>query len=219
MEADSLLEQYLERRLAVAHAGRRLGPALESFLSLDARLAGFVSQMKEPILTQIRIAWWRDELNKSADLRPKGDPILDGLSLHWQGEEAALLALVDAWEGLLGEVTTASERAGALVDARSIGFAALAQIGGRADHAIPAQEAGRVWAFADLAAALDGEEKSELLRQREHLAIPNVPKLPHSLRGLSILAKLASKMLASGDEKLITNRSDFLLITRVGIFG
>ena len=46
-------------RLALAYAPAEARPAWAGLLALDARLAGVVRAAREPVLGQLRLAWWR----------------------------------------------------------------------------------------------------------------------------------------------------------------
>ena len=207
------------QELALAHAGKAIRPILAPFLDLDLRLAEFVSQAKEPIITQMRIAWWRDQLKKDIADRPQGDPILDRLGAHWRSEEPTLVELIDAWEGLLAEPPLPIESAEAFVKARAVCFGAVARLCGHPDKALEAQAAGTAWAWADLLAGVsDPEEKALILEgAKEQLTVE--PNLPRSLRSLSIMRILGQRALLRGGGSLISTRGDLLIVMRLGIFG
>ena len=59
------------------------------------------AQAREPLLGQVRLAWWRDRLGQDPADWPAGEPLLAALR-GWQPQFAALAALVDGWELLLG---------------------------------------------------------------------------------------------------------------------
>ena len=68
-----------EAQLALAYIGPNLRDALRIFLELDGRLARIVSATTEPMLGQMRLAWWRDALGMAVSERPQGDAVLDGI--------------------------------------------------------------------------------------------------------------------------------------------
>ncbi|MXO90294.1 hypothetical protein [Pontixanthobacter aquaemixtae] len=209
----------LPQKLALAHAGGAVRPILEPFLALDSRLGEFVSQAKEPILTQMRIAWWRDQLAKPVADRPKGDPILDAIGQYWQGEEQALTGLVDGWEGLLAEPPLPESAAGQFVEGRAACFAATARLSAFSRYEEAALAAGRRWGWADLAARLsDAEERQFVLDQSEENA-PHRMKLPRALRSLTILKTLGDRALDNSGRSLASTRADLLVVIRLGIFG
>gem|GEM_PF-1325414 len=114
-------------RLAIAYAPRALRPAWTGLLVLDHRLADAARAGREPIMIQLRLAWWRDRLAELAADRPRGEPLLAVL-VAWDDERAALGALVDGWEAQVvgedGGVALDQARAGAIVAlARMAGIA------------------------------------------------------------------------------------------------
>ena len=107
----------------------------------------------EPMLGQMRLAWWRDALAKPVAERPRGDLVLDGIGLHWAGRENALAAMVDGWEVLVTAEAIGIEEARVLGTGRGAFFAALDQRDDRAGQDRLAA-AGYRWALADAAAAV-----------------------------------------------------------------
>ena len=101
--AEDLLEECTEvARIALASAGRNRSVWLAAF-ALDGRIGRMVLGASEPLLGQMRLAWWRDQLALPESARPQGDPLLDLIGTEWAGHERALSDLVDGWEALLGE--------------------------------------------------------------------------------------------------------------------
>ena len=79
---------------------------------------------RDGMLGQMRLAWWRDALGKPVGERPRGDAVLDGIGLHWQGREASLVAMVDAWEVLVTAQAIGGDEAAAFGTGRGAFFAA-----------------------------------------------------------------------------------------------
>ena len=88
--------------LALALADGGLRNRLDALLRLHHHLSRVVLSSKEPALVQIRLAWWREELRQPSDAG-QADPLLGALKDAWSGEVAKIVAVVDAWEGLLGD--------------------------------------------------------------------------------------------------------------------
>ena len=209
----------LAQEMALAHAGQRVRPVLAAFFALDQRLGHFVSHVKEPILTQMRIAWWRDQLRKEPGERSQGDPILDALSNVWCGEETALITLVDGWEGLLAEAPLPESAISDFIEGRSACFAAVARLSGRLQSACAAKQTGATWALADLALRMsDPEERGFVLERAPDLAGTFSP-LSYRLRSLTILGALGKRAIDSGADTLVSSRKDILTISRIGLFG
>jgi 15-cis-phytoene synthase len=104
--------------LAIAHAPPDLRDRLGWLLRFDQRLAQLVERASEPLIAQLRLAWWRDALAKDAGERPKGEPLLASLI-----DDAALIIaaqqLVDAAELRVADdpATAALERGNAMCQA------------------------------------------------------------------------------------------------------
>jgi phytoene synthase len=114
------------QRLAIAYAPKVTGAQLEWLLRFDQRLQGILARAREPMIAQLRIAWWRDMLGKSVGERPSGEPLLAELAALEQSTvtEAALL-LVDGWELMVGEPDADEQQRSASMRAEAI-FGAFA---------------------------------------------------------------------------------------------
>jgi phytoene synthase len=207
------------QRLAVAWSPRAVRPTMLALLIFDAHLASLVAGASEPMLGQIRLAWWREQLREAPDARARGCPELDALSTSWRGEETALVTLVDGWEQLLGEAPLPEAAIGAFAQSRGESFAGLARLSGAIAAEKASTDAGRQWALADLAFRVrDAEEKARCRELYLGAALPPRSHLPRALRGLSVLAALALRSIAR-DEPLLEGRGAALLALRVGLTG
>ena len=190
------------QRLAMAYATAASRRPLMTLMEFDLRLAEIVRSIKEPLLAQMRLAWWRDELAKSPEDRPKGEPLLAAFGEVWRGKEPALRALVDGWEELLAEPPLPARAAENFAKGRAATFAAAARIAGVADSESGIMLAGQRWALADLAAKIsDIDEKAEVVAT-----------------GLA-LGGLARASLAAGGAPLMQGRRNLLAAMRLGLFG
>ncbi len=78
-------------------------PALAALWTLDDRLAAMVAAAREPLLTQIKLAWWRERLAALADdpgSAPAGEPLLAQLAAQ-SAMLGDLVAVVDGHEAML----------------------------------------------------------------------------------------------------------------------
>ena len=201
------------QRLALAHAPRRASEATLAVFALDCRLAAFLRRGQEPLLAQMRLAWWRDRLAEDPGKWPQGDPLLELLG-SWD-RPASLGPLVDGWECLLGE-TLGAQAIDTFAAGRAAAFAALAAELRVADTA--AKCAGRTWALADLAANLsDPAERQQVVAQ----AAGTDARLPkdRALRPLAILGGLGRRAIMRGGRPLLEGRGAALVAMRVGLFG
>ncbi len=135
-----------ERALALSYAKSATRQGLAALFALDAILAKLARTTREPIVAQMRLAWWRDALDTVATAPIAGQPIL--AALHRAIADGGLdtsnvVAMVDGWEALVTDDLPAHARD------RGRLFVAAAQLLG-ADEAWAAV-AGEGWAFADLA--------------------------------------------------------------------
>jgi phytoene synthase len=210
----SLLEALpTAQRLALSYAPPSARPATLALLALDARLGAAVRQRGEPVLAQMRLAWWRDILRAESGEWPAGEPLLE-LLRAWR-EPGALGPLVDGWEALLGETLDAAA-IGEFASGRCAAFGRLAAELGHDPR--PAEACARQWALADLAAHLsDAGERGAVLATAAGL--PRCPKLPRALRPLVVLAGLGRRSLACGGAPLLDGAAAFCLAVRLGIAG
>lgn len=188
-EADQL--EPIER-LAVAYAPERVRNAWSSLLAFDHRLSDAAREGRDPIMVQLRLAWWRDRMAEPAARWPKGEPLLAALA-SWDGERAALAAIVDGWEAR----NVGSDGGAALREARIAALLALARIGGETDRA----------AFDAIARA-----GAEWLDRAGHATGP-APRLPRTMRPLVILRGMA--LLPDHASPAVR----FLRVLRLGLLG
>lgn len=202
------------QRLALAYAPGTAKPAVLALFALDARLAQAIRQASEPIMAQMRLAWWRDQLRLEPERRERSDELVRALDVLG-GEEEALLGLVDGWENLLSEQLDVK----AFGQARGGGFAALARVLGQPDFAQQAGQAGRRFSLADLAANLaDPEERQAVLAAAAGEGRARIA-LPRGLRSLAVLDGLARRSLAGGGAPLIGGPGAFFAAIRLGLAG
>lgn len=212
------LDMAEEQRLAIAYTPVPMRPALSSLFALDRRLGQIVARTSEPMLGQMRLAWWRDMLGKPAPSRPTGDIVLDALSRHWAGREGALIAMVEAWEVLLTSETLADEQIRAFGQGRGAPFSALSSAGGPVARDRVAAAAFH-WAIADAAAhASDAAERQALVSQGLSRAGVSGTIEP-GLRGLALLQALALRALRRGGRPLLEGRGAALVALRAGLLG
>lgn len=91
-------------RLAIAYATTRYRAAFKLILQIDLRMADIIAKAREPLVGQIKMAWWREGFTSSPANRPKGEPLFEALAQV--GDDippSALDALVAAWEVLVGQ--------------------------------------------------------------------------------------------------------------------
>jgi 15-cis-phytoene synthase len=178
-------------RLAIMHASSEVRGYLTSLLVLDRRLAAVVRKTSEPIIAQMRFAWWRDRLADDAGKWPKGEPFFAGLRQMGDQPQVRAIAdkltqLVDIWEELAVADASHHDVTAAFHAARAqLIFEGLADACGAADPTKVIQRAGRNWSAFDLACQLPDRATADsaLLAANE--------RLPRQLRALTILHRSA----------------------------
>ena len=207
----SLEELGAAERIALAYTPGALKNGFAVVLLLDHVVRHAALGAREPMLIQIRLAWWRDELGRLSE-GTANHPVLRHLARQWPGDPGPLVALVDAWEKLsIGDAFMAG--AESVAKARSDAMGTLL----KAEPRGPCLAAARCWSLVDLAAlAPDAEMRAAALESAG--AIPPV-RLPANLRPLAILAGLARRAVRRGEVALIGDRLSPLAAMRLGIFG
>jgi len=193
--------QRLDPALAVALAWqpRSTRPALAALFNLDRRLSAAIAQANEPMLAQMRLAWWRDRLGEPAAAGPKGEPLLAAIGEHWGQRVADLTPLIDGWERWLLE-----ESAQGLGEGRGQALAGLARLAGAPQDSASAIAAGSNWTAAQTG---QGDEP-----------IGQPGKFSKALRGIAVLDGLARRAIASG-EPMMHGRASAIAAIRLGMFG
>lgn len=206
-------------RLALAYAPARARVDWLTLLALDARLAGLVRQAREPMLAQLRLAWWRDRFAADPATWPKGDPLLARLA-GWGDPIRALGKLVDGWEALLGEAPLPADALGEFATGRIAGLAALAHrlnVPGAVPDAVVVTM-GRRWACADLALHLGDPAERAAATTLLNEAAPG-GRTPRPLRPLALLSGLSERAVRRGAGEALSGPGALLAAIRLGITG
>lgn len=215
MAADFLSELPLEQRVALSYQRGAAREASLTLLALDNRLARAVRQAGEPVIAQMKLAWWRDRLGQTPALWPQGEPLLDRLR-NWPDSPATLVALVDGWEALLAETLDLG-----VLDEFSRGRArawrSLAE-GIGAGRAEAVECAAVQWALADLSLKLGASEEAS--SARTHLGeVADPGPLPGALRSLAVLRGLALRAVDRGSREVLDGPRALLAALRIGLAG
>ena len=176
---DSVLELAPPARLAIAYAPSDVRSAFALLLQIDNRFAEILRNAREPMIAQIKMAWWREAFASAADARPKGEPLLQ--ALNEAGDRiplCALEALASAWEQLLGSEKFSQEAIDLHAELRA--EAIFLTYAGWVGSVQDVRPIGRSWALEALRMAFP-----------ERVAGCNMPSAPlpkaRALRPLSIL--------------------------------
>lgn len=92
-----------DRLLSLAYAGADVRARLRLAFALDEVLADVLRTVREPMIAQIRLAWWRDQLGAlSTGAAPAPEPLVIQIGRIFRPAEIATLSdLTAAWELLL----------------------------------------------------------------------------------------------------------------------
>ena len=128
-EAAEMLEPA--QRLALAYAPSAARDAWAALFMLEKRLAETARPGREPLMIQLRLSWWRDQLGEPSAKWPVSEPVLGNLKA-WNDHHGALTCLVDGWEAYaIGEEDASehgSDGTSELDAARVEAFVALARL-------------------------------------------------------------------------------------------
>ena len=181
------------QRVLIAAAGRAAGRATCLF-TLDNACAQVARSAHEPVMAQIRLAWWRDGLLAETAQPQHRSPEMDALRAldGFAGMRPHLVAMVDGWEELiLFDGADPDAMLSAYARGRGGGlFAAFDPASG--GHG---ESAGRIWALWDLAGHLSDADLSAqaIALARDALCTPTC--LP---RMLAMMAAVARRDIARG---------------------
>ena len=217
MSADLIETLPLPQRLALSYAPRQAHAPTLALLALDTRLAGIVRSGGEPVIAQMKLAWWRERFGQSQAEWPLGEPLLT--LLRESGIEHARMApLVDGWEALLSEQLGRSELA-AFSRGRALAWAAVGDAAGNSASNEPVERAARAWALADLALNLGEASEADLTRAALRAEVGTGVRLPRQLRSLAVLYGLANRAIAAGTNDMLDGPAAMAVALRIGLLG
>ena len=179
-QAAELKARDRERWLSVLWAPTVARPALIAIHAYDLEQMRVVAEAREPMLAEIRLAWWREQLEQlSAGRLAPPQPLLRALRHDARPRGVDLGALSQLEEGFLPLLTEGRLDASAMADARGRPlFQALATAClGRPlsnEEAESAARAGARWALARLWRGGWGQAEARL----SSLAPPDFPDAP-----------------------------------------
>ncbi|MEL7689712.1 hypothetical protein [Citromicrobium bathyomarinum] len=205
-------------QLALAYARASDRPLFEALFALDRRLADAVRQASEPIIAQMKLAWWRDRFAQDRAEWPKGEPLLERLA-GWSADVSRLGPLVDGWEALLQEGPLNDEAIAAFGEGHAMAWSVAAKAVGQGEGS--PRCVALLWAYADLAAHCSSPEDAQRVREvarKEGLLDQAPPHLPRPLRTLGVMGALARRSLRSG-RPILSGGGDFLAGVRTGMLG
>ncbi len=218
MDLLELEEMSPEKRIALANCAVEIRTPLAVYFALDNRLSNLVAKTSEPMLAQMRLAWWRDQFERDPEQRPAGDAVLDAVSDYWQGRESALVPLVDAWEMMAVEENLDAAAIAKFAAARGRPVSCLLDFNEKRENDRINTAVTR-WALADAALHTSpGQERDKMIEVGLSLGSSSA-KLPRRFRGIAILDGLSLRALKRGGRPLMEGRGAALSALRIGLFG
>jgi phytoene synthase len=182
-----------DRTLALSYVGARHRPGLEALWRLDLAMGAVLAGGRDPMLSRIKLVWWRDALG-ALDAKPApAEPVLQavaGAVLPLGVTGAELSAMEEGWTVLLSGDPLTEEDLGTYAAARGATlFRLCARLLGGPESLVGA--AGEDWALGDLARhSNEADADAALARLR---SLPPPPRLRGRLRPLGMLAALARR--------------------------
>jgi phytoene synthase len=178
-----------DRILALSYVPARKRPAVAALWDLDLALGAVLVGGREPMISRIKLAWWREALEKLDRSTPPAEPVLEALAAHVlpAGISGAELAeMEEGWSVLLSDEPLTSEDLALYAEKRGAGLFALSAriLGGEGTG-------GEPWALVDLARHSGNREDIEAALAAARDYPPR--KVPTSLRPLGMLDALARR--------------------------
>jgi phytoene synthase len=187
-----------ERLLALTYAPAGSHEGLRLLWALDARLGNVVRQVREPLLAEVRLTWWRDALAAVDTDLDQRDPILRDLAKAGLPAEQ-LSSLAEGWADLLqpAPIDNADLEVYAIRRGGGLFVAAGRALGSEFDGLT---HAGAGWALVDLAGWIDDADTSH---RALRLALPRLEnafadRWPKQARPMGMLAVLALRDARAG---------------------
>jgi phytoene synthase len=206
-ETETFYPDLRDPRVTVA-VPRERRAALAALWALAERLTKLLHDAREPLIGQIKLAWWRDMLALLASdpaALPKGEPLLAELQQDWAGQ-GGLDTLVDAAEAMLLADGDEARR-----EAATAFGAALFGLSGGTDAA------GSRWGLLWGAALQETDAEASHLFAAARAAPPPPRAAFAGSRALLMLDRCAGAIAARGGERRW--RREGLLLLRIGLFG
>ncbi len=184
---------------ALASAPAPARSALQALWSADDAFAHVLATVREPMIRRIRLAWWREALERLDREPAPAEPVLQRVQhdLVPLVSGARLAALEDAWAPLTDQGPLQERALGRYASRGALLFEVAAEVLRRPGSGVA--EAGELWALVDLARhSIDPGEVAAALAAARARSAPR--RWPRPLRPIGMIAALASRDLARGPE-------------------
>lgn len=184
----------VEQRLSLVYAPRDRRAGLAALWALDRRMAALSRAGRDPMLTAIKLAWWREQLGALDSAAPPAEPLLRALAGFPPGTGEILADLPAAWGEMAGG-------GGAMTRHTELRGASLAKAAGALLGFEPSMlmiHAAEGFALSDLAAtAPPAERETVAAMSRERFAAAGRFSWPRKARPFSMIVELARAALSS----------------------
>lgn len=182
-----------DRILALSYVPARRRAAVGALWRLDSALGAALAGGREPVISRIKLAWWREALERLDREPAPAEPVLQDVAAHVLPllSGAELAPMEEGWAvlpsaELLGpdELNAYAARRGGLL------FRCTARLLG--DETDGLDEAGEAWALVDLARHCATREDADVALAAARERRPP-RRWPARLRPLGMLAMLAAR--------------------------
>ncbi|HEX8571114.1 MAG TPA: squalene/phytoene synthase family protein [Allosphingosinicella sp.] len=187
-----------DRILALSYVPARRRAAVGALWRLDAALGAALAGGREPMMARIKLAWWREALEKLDVAPAPAEPVLKDLAAYVVPAVAGaeLARMEDGWSLLIGDEALGPAELDSYAAIRgALLFRYTARLLG-GEEAEEEEEglgpSGEAWALVDLARHCAASEDSDVaLEAARRRRLP--ARWPSRLRPLGMLAALAAR--------------------------
>jgi len=179
-----------DRKLALAYVPAGTRPAVEALWRLDVAFATILATGTQPLISQMRLAWWREALERLDHGPPPAEPVLQALAAHVlpRVSGAELAAMEEGWLMLLSDEALGDDDIDRYAKLRGgLLFNYSARLLGDADFRVAQAGEARAVAVPPRHSRRADEVKSPPIETKV--------KWPRKLRPLGMLAMLARRDL------------------------
>ncbi|HYW17094.1 MAG TPA: squalene/phytoene synthase family protein [Allosphingosinicella sp.] len=185
-----------DRILALSYVPTKRRAAVGALWRLDAALGAALAGGREPMISRIKLAWWREALERLDREPAPAEPVLQELEAHVLPDGvggAELAGMEEGWAALASPEPLGPQELTAYARARGGRlFRLTARLLG--DPRAEVDEAGEAWSLVDLARHCATTEDSDIaLAAARERPLPR--RWPSPLRPLGMLAILAARDL------------------------
>jgi 15-cis-phytoene synthase len=182
-----------DRVLALSYVPARRRAAVGALWRLDAALGNALAGGREPMIERIKLAWWREAVERLDREPPPAEPVLQEVAAHLLpalgGEELARMEA--GWAVLPSAQALGAVELGIYASGRGgLLFRYTARLLGAETEGL--EEAGEAWALIDLARHCATVEDADVaVAAARERRLPR--RWPSRLRPLGMLAALAAR--------------------------